>query len=471
LVVGVSFAPEDTGSVEGVLTFVSNDPDEPTVTVALRGTGVYPPDIAVSPDSFAVTLDAGDSTSRMLTIGNVGLGPLAFDISINSSILSGGTVLIIGDGETELTLESILTAAGYSVTIVSDDAIYDGTNPRPEGFGAVILVDGVDYGDDMPESGQTALVNYVANGGGFIVTEWIAWEIYEGRYSILSSIIPLTCSDWYDDTDTYTVVEDHPVTEGVSPSFAIYTAGNIGNAVSGLVLVTGAIAGDAVVADEVGRGRIVQFSSAGNDEGDPFSNEDMRLLMINAVDWAKRGDWLTVNPTSGTVPAGDSLEVSVGLNASDLFGGDYHGNLLIHSNDPDLSDSLKAVPVLMTVIGMPDIAVSPDTLSFGEEFVLAGRGEVVVVNAGTDSLVVSSVSSDTSVFVPDTTSFALNARDSLVVGVSFAPEEIGAVEGMLSFVSNDPDEGTVTVVLKGTGVYPPELWVSPDVLTDTLYTG
>ncbi|MCK5382008.1 MAG: YncE family protein, partial [Candidatus Latescibacteria bacterium] len=179
--------------------------------------------------------------------------------------------------------------------------------------------------------------------------------------------------------------------------------------------------------------------------------------------------WLFTDPTSGTIPAGSSMDIEVTFDATGRSGGDYDANILIASNDPDESD--VAVPAHLHVTGAPDIAVSPDTLSFGEEFVLAGHREVVVRNEGTDSLMVSSVSSDTSVFVPDTTSFALSPRSSLVVGVSFAPEEIGAVEGMLSFVSNDPDEGTVTVALRGTGIYPPDITVSPDSLTDTLYTG
>ncbi len=40
-----------------------------------------PPEITVSPDSFNVTLNAGDSTTQTLTIGNIGAGSLEFQIS------------------------------------------------------------------------------------------------------------------------------------------------------------------------------------------------------------------------------------------------------------------------------------------------------------------------------------------------------------------------------------------------------
>jgi len=40
-----------------------------------------------------------------------------------------------------------------------------------------VVLDGVDSGEEMPFSGQEALVEYVKNGGGLIVTEWIAFEI------------------------------------------------------------------------------------------------------------------------------------------------------------------------------------------------------------------------------------------------------------------------------------------------------
>jgi hypothetical protein len=57
--------------------------------------------------------------------------------------------------------------------------------------------------------------------------------------------------------------------------------------------------------------------------------------------------WLSEDPISGTVPAGDSLPVDVILDATGLPLGDYTADLVIYSNDPD--ENSVTVPVVMHV--------------------------------------------------------------------------------------------------------------------------
>jgi hypothetical protein len=531
--VAVTCTPSAVGTITGNLTIASNDPDESTVSVFLQAEGLAPPDISVSPDSLSDSLLTGEISFDTLTIYNTGLSDLIFDISvvesseisvskraqltsgINNSenkllnknwssvnhsgpihpnessvfqktinnvfpdilpqiknLIVGGEVLIIGDGGTEITLEAILTAAGYTVTIVDDDAIYDGTNPGPELFDLVILLDGPDYGDDMPANGQTALVNYVQNGGGFMVTEWIAWEISMGRYQSMTDIIPLTRSGGYSGFDTYAVVESHPITEGVSSSFEIETGGNIGAANSGTVLVQGSTTGDAVVIKEFGSGRIVEFSSAGNYEGlDPFSNPDMQLLFINAVRWTSKSlDWLELNPLSDTIPAGDSVQIEVTFDATGLYGGEYYADIIVRSNDPDESELV--VPTHLHVTGAPDIAVSADTLDFGIAFNgYSSTDTLIVYNEGSDSLTVSNILSDNPDYTVNTTNFILYPEEIQEVVVTFTPSTVGITTGNLTIFSDDPDEPNVIVFLQGECVEPPDISVSPDSLSDTLFTG
>jgi subtilisin family serine protease len=46
-------------------------------------------------------------------------------------------------------------------------------------------------------------------------------------------------------------------------------------------------------------------------------------------------DWLAVNPTSGTIGAGSSQNITLTFNATNLSAGTYNANLVIISNDPD----------------------------------------------------------------------------------------------------------------------------------------
>jgi hypothetical protein len=60
-----------------------------------------------------------------------------------------------------------------------------------------------------------------------------------------------------------------------------------------------------------------------------------------------RNEWLSSSPTSGTIPAGESEDVTVTFDATDLSSGDYSADIVISSNDPD--ESAVYVPVSLMV--------------------------------------------------------------------------------------------------------------------------
>jgi hypothetical protein len=93
-VVSVAFAPAAPGPVPGGVTIASNDADEPSVVVALSGTGIEPPVISVSPGSLAASLVSGEIAMQTLTIANVGASDLAWEIHLEPP-----TVLRSGSGD------------------------------------------------------------------------------------------------------------------------------------------------------------------------------------------------------------------------------------------------------------------------------------------------------------------------------------------------------------------------------------
>ena len=96
---------------------------------------------------------------------------------------SGASALVIYDVNDSRTqaLLSALEAEGIAVAL-SDvpETLYDGTNPSPNGFSAVIHLNGSTFSQDMPTAGQVALVDFVSNGGGFIHAEWNGFELDVG---------------------------------------------------------------------------------------------------------------------------------------------------------------------------------------------------------------------------------------------------------------------------------------------------
>jgi hypothetical protein len=179
---------------------------------------------------------------------------------------------------------------------------------------------------------------------------------------------------------------------------------------------------------------------------------------------------LTVDPISGSIPAGVSVDIEVTFDATGLDGGDYDADIVISNNDPD--ESQVIVPAHLRVTGAPDIALADTLLDFGTVFLSqADTLRLTVYNNGTKLLTINSISTDHPAFTPTLTNFSLNPRGSRSVPVVFAPSAVGTFSSSLTIVSNDPDEATLTVALQGKGALPPDISVAPDSLSADLFTG
>lgn len=83
------------------------------------------------------------------------------------------------------------------------------------------------------------------------------------------------------------------------------------------------------------------------------------MTLRNTVD---PGSWLSAVPDTGMVLSGGQSQIQVHCNASGLMPGEYNGQLLISSNDPD--ESLLTLPVSFTVESLPYLTVSVDSLIY-----------------------------------------------------------------------------------------------------------
>ncbi|USQ81179.1 S8 family serine peptidase [Ornithinimicrobium faecis] len=71
--------------------------------------------------------------------------------------------------------------------------------------------------------------------------------------------------------------------------------------------------------------------------------------------------WVSVDPTSGNIPAGESQDLTVTFDSSDMAGGDYAGSLCVTSNDPHTP--VATVTLALEVVEIPVVAVSAEELS------------------------------------------------------------------------------------------------------------
>ena len=128
-------------------------------------------------------------------------------------------------------------------------------------------------------------------------------------------------------------------------------------------------------------------------------------------------------PLRGEIAAGASVDVPVLIRSEGLLGGLYQYSIDIITGD---SEQLEvALPITLTVIGQPELTISPSSIDFGEVFVFdINDAWVRFENTGTDSVIVTDYElTDTtaySIVSFSPVSLAPGARDSLAV--RFTPQ-------------------------------------------------
>jgi hypothetical protein len=129
--------------------------------------------------------------------------------------------------------------------------------------------------------------------------------------------------------------------------------------------------------------------------------------------------WASATPTGGSVPVGNSTDVTVTFDSSGYSSGVYAGTLCIDSND--ISEPLVAVPLQMTVTGGYGVALSGDAAKSGPPGTTV-RYTLYMTNTGgladTFNLGLSGGSWSAAIDGPTSVPLAAGASAAVVVEVS-----------------------------------------------------
>jgi len=321
-------------------------------------TGSGYPDITVSPSRFDVTVPAGSSTTRMLTIGNVGERDLHFNISRSYSSQPGEEVLTGSGGPDAYGYHWIdsdeaggptynwveISGVGTEITL-GDDAYQEIDLPFAFDFYGVnktsvkissngyltFGTDGTDFSNDPIPSNT--------NPDDFIAPFWDDLNPGSGAQGHIYY--------YYDESNSRFIVEYKEVqhySSGRPETFEVilYQNGDILYQYQALSYVTSSTVG--IENSDASTGLQVVYNSS-------YLHNELAIRISSGV------DWLSFEPDSGTVAPGGSSDVTVTFNAAELTEGTYEANIFVNSNDPD--ESQVVIPVTLHVGFTPPPEAKP----------------------------------------------------------------------------------------------------------------
>ncbi|MBI3502183.1 MAG: DUF1573 domain-containing protein [Bacteroidetes bacterium] len=404
----VTFAPTTVGTYYDTLTILNSDV---TKKVCLSGKGFPRPIISVSPSPLYDTLACVDSATVILTINNSGGNNLIYNINIQGNALPIAasctpttTGYCCGMGIYNVTLNTINNSTGNGIDGYKDYTSTQNTILVPGKIYTLSVQTGTSYNEYVE-----AWIDYNNDG------------VFQSGEQIMNNLNSL-------------------------PN-AIHTGT--------FIVPTSAVKNKAV------RMRIAsdyQFSSiptsCSNEQYGQAEDYTIKLL-----------GWLAVAPNTGTVTPSSSNTVAVTFNSSGLSVGTYTANISISNNDP--LNNPVVVPVSLTVIGAGKISLTKTCLYLDSIMEFTSHTDSLYIkNTGCDTLTVSNITKQTSVFTVSATSFKIATGDSAKLKITFSPvTSPGPFYDTLTILNSDV---TKKVCLSGKSFARPIETHSPSAFNVTL---
>ena len=192
---------------------------------------------------------------------------------------------------------------------------------------------------------------------------------------------------------------------------------------------------------------------------------DLVKLIENAIN--EYSSWLSIDNNNVTIAGGDSFDVELTFDATNLFDGVYEQIIRISSNDA--SNPIVDVPVTLTVTGFPEILVSIDPLDFG---VIAIDTEetlnVVINNTGTADLIISDIATSDASFTASVLDLTIPPKESRILQVTFVSSVGGIFNADLTFTTNDILNENILIEMLAEVKAPPAISVDPASLYQKL---
>jgi hypothetical protein len=352
----VIFTSLNTGTFSGTLSIESNDPDLNPLLIDLNGECVLPPEIDVTPEELIAIVPPGETDYDILTIFNNGASDLTYQISATET--TSGTcstnpfqpvkrgsnisnVLNKDNSNTYPAYLGLITSLRDSVLIFADDmeSGINGWSTEMYGGAPDDLWHQTELNCNSPTHswwcGIEGGTNYAT--GNRINTAVISPII---DLTVIDTTVTLQFFENYDTEPGYDYcMVDVTVDGGVTWT---HLRGDAGNAPSGNSY--GWITTILDLTQFTGNEIRIRFYF---DTIDGIINDSSGWFFDDVIVYFEGVPWLPIDPNSGTILAGQSADITVTYDASNLVEGEYTANITITSNDP--AEPEVIIPVTLTV--------------------------------------------------------------------------------------------------------------------------
>ena len=196
----------------------------------------------------------------------------------------------IGDLITELEERGMRVVASDVQT-----SSYDGQRPYPNGYDAIVVLFGADKNNAMPATGQTALQNYVSDGGALFLHEWAGAHaqnsdldamrelvLFDGDGSSTSSLA-ISAVSGQSSHDLVAALTLPTTLDGNMSDVTLHTFASD----PATLLLEASDSTPMLAVREWGSGRIAHLNSTGNHDGEAtWSDADAQDIVAESLFWA-----------------------------------------------------------------------------------------------------------------------------------------------------------------------------------------
>lgn len=452
----VTFAPTTTGAVTGSIAITSNDPNNPTVTVPLTGTGSATATGQLSASSSSLsfgTVTTGSSANQQFTItnnGNAYVDIFAVTASGTGFSVSGLTAPgTLNPSEiATLTVKFAPSATGSatgSITITSNAANSPLTiSLSGTGAQAGLSVSPGSYSFGSVVDGQTKSESFTITNNGTASLTIAQLAVTGGAYSVSGLTLPTT------------------IAAGGTATFSVLFAPTTAGSLTGSVTITSNAPNSPATVSLSGTGTAATVTLSASTSSLSFSgiyvgnSSAQNVTMTNNGNTSATISKVSVNAkdftASGitsplTLGAGQTATMTVTFTPS--ASENVTGNITVST-----SQGASAV-VAVTGNGVqPALTITPSSASFGDVTVGSPSSQTIqLTNSGTGTLSITQVNVTGSGFSTSslTLPISLTAGQSTTFNVQFSPAAAGAVTGSVSVVSNAVGS-PASIPLSGTGI-------------------